>query len=193
MRITSWIVVMIGAVLPLSNANALFKCVDEKGRTHIEETPPPACANSLIQETNRSGSVIRTIEPTANKSEKGGDAAATPAEARKAGEQKRRDQVLVDSYSSEREIDAARDRNLELLNSRLSGAQSLVKRGEAREKELQPLAARNPQHANDLQRVKAELATDMATVARLERELAATNQQFAADKKRWAELKSGKK
>jgi hypothetical protein len=192
MRTASWSVT-VGAALFACCANAAYKCVDEKGRTHIEDTPPAACANSVIQEINRGGSVVRTIEPTSNHADKAGEAAGKAVEARKAGEQKRRDLVLLDTYGSEAEIDAARDRNLEILTSRLTAAQLLVKRGQTRQMELQPLAARNPQYAGDLERLKVQLAGDTATASRLEREVESTKAQFAADKKRWVELRSARK
>jgi hypothetical protein len=50
------------AVVP--TAQAAFKCVDDKGKSHFQDTPPAACANVVIYEVSSQGSVIRRIEPT---------------------------------------------------------------------------------------------------------------------------------
>ena len=47
-----------------TRADAAFRCVDEKGRTHIGDTPPAGCANVVMYEVTRGGQVIRKIEPT---------------------------------------------------------------------------------------------------------------------------------
>ena len=189
---------LLAAVWAIPAAGA-FKCVDEKGRTHIGETPPAACEKVVTYETSRSGAVIRKIEP-------GGAAAAAPAakekekaaEADKAtAEQRRRDKVILDSYASEREIDTLRDRNLEPIKTRLETARGSLQKAQAREQVLQQAAdkkgrAVSPDVARDLEAVKAERAAAAAVVARLEKDLEATEARYAADKKRWLELRGAK-
>ena len=174
-----------------------FKCTDEKGRTHFEETPPAACANVVTYEISRSGTVIRKIEPA------GANAAAREskeksAEAQKStAEQKRRDKALLDSYSSEREIDAVRDRNVEILKTRLAAARSVLHKAEAKEQQLQGMAdakGRAPSAliTGDLERAKTERASAAASVGRIEKDLEATQARFAADRARWLELRAAK-
>jgi hypothetical protein len=178
-------------------AFAAFKCTDEKGRTHFEDTLPEACANVVTYELNRSGSVIRKIEPTRAKVD---DSAARQqaAQDEKAGvERKRRDRVLLDSYGSEREIDAARDRNVDMLKNRLSAAKTTAQKAQLRESEVQRLAdakkgAVPAVLAGDLSRAKSERATADATVARIEKDMEATQARFAADKARFIELRAAK-
>ena len=151
-------------------ALAAFKCTDEKGRTHFEETLPEACANIVTYELSRSGNVIRKIEPTRAKVDDSADRQKA-AEDQKAGmERKRHDAMLLDSYGSEREIDAARDRNVDMLKNRLSAAKTTAQK------------AKQP----------GERATANATVARIEKDIEATQTRFAADKARWIELRASK-
>lgn len=178
-------------------ASAAFKCTDEKGRTHFEDTFPDACANVVTYELSRSGSVIRKIEPTAAKVD---DPAARQkaAEDQKSDmERKRRDRVLLDSYASEREIDATRDRNVDMLKGRLAAAKGLAQKAQEREKQIQQLVDSKGGRVSaavseELAHVKTERAAADAGVTRLEKDLAATQARFAADKARWVELRATK-
>ena len=40
-------------------AGAAYKCVDEKGLTHIGDTPPAGCASVVMYEVTKRGTVIR--------------------------------------------------------------------------------------------------------------------------------------
>ena len=177
-------------------AVAAFKCVDEKGRTHIEETLPAACTNVVTYEISRSGTVIRKIEPSGTRIAPESKAKSAESE-KSAAEQKRRDKALLDSYSSEREIDAVRDRNVEILKTRLAAARGVLQKAEAREQRAQQMVdtkgkAATTVNANDLELAKQERATAAKTVARLEKDLEETQARFAADTKRWLELRAAK-
>jgi hypothetical protein len=178
-------------------ALSAFKCTDEKGRTHFEDTLPEACANVVTYELSRSGTVIRKIEPaTAAVDDRAGREKAAEAD-KAAVDRKRRDAVLLDSYGSEREIDAARDRNVEMLKNRLAGARTAAQKAQQREKEVQRLVdtkgrAASDAAAADLARAKTERAHADATAARIEQDMQATQARFAADKARWVELRAAK-
>jgi hypothetical protein len=174
-----------------------FKCVDEKGRTHFEETPPPACANVVTYEISRSGTVIRKIEPTSANAVAREDKEKSAEAQKSTAEQKRRDKALLDSYSSEREIDSMRDRNVEILKTRLAAARAVLHKAEAKEHQLQGMAdakgrATSALITADLERAKTERASAAASVARIEKDLEATQARFAADRARWLELRAAK-
>ena len=151
-------------------AIAAFKCTDEKGRTHFEDTLPEACANVVTYELGRSGNVIRKIEPTRAKVDDSADRQKAADDQKAGAERKRRDAMLLNSYGSEREIDSARDRNVDMLKNRLSAAKTTA------EKTKQP----------------AERAIADANVTRIEKDIEATQARFAADKARWIELRAAK-
>ena len=189
-----WKYAVCAAVLAAAPvAQAAFKCVDDKGKSHFQDTPPAACGNVTIYEVSPSGSVIRRIEPTA--------AAAAPKDAnaeRQAAEQKRRDRALVETYTSAAEIDIARDRNLDIIRSRLDGVKTRLGQLEAREKDLNVALASYkgkpaPAIQQDLDKVLADKAEVQASLARFQKDYDQTQAQFDADKKRWIEMKGAAK
>lgn len=199
------------AILALSfapAAGAAYRCVDEKGVTHIGDTPPEQCANVVMQEVSRSGMVLRSIDPTPTPEQA---KARREEESRKreadkvAAEQKRKDMALLNSFAAEREFDVARDRNVEPLNGRIRSAQERMKAVDKRTKDLEDemefykagkskttQVREAPSNlVQDLARVKSERATLEKAIADSEREIEQVKVKFEADKKRWIALKSG--
>ena len=195
------------AALYLPAAGAAFKCVDEKGVTHIGDTEPAACANVMMYEVSRSGSVIRSIEPTPTPEQlklKLEEAERRKEVERAAGEQKRKDLALLSSYSNEREFDVARDRNIEPITGRINNSKDRIKVVDKRVKDLEEemefykagkSKASKGREApaslvNELQRLRAERESLEKSNATSEREIEAMKARFAADKKRWLDLKA---
>ena len=61
---TTKLCLLLALTLAAPAAQAAFRCTDEKGRTHIGDTPPPGCANVIMYEVTRGGTVIRKIDPS---------------------------------------------------------------------------------------------------------------------------------
>jgi hypothetical protein len=191
--------ILVLAALAASNALAAFKCVDPRGATHIGDTPPPACAGVTTYEVSPSGSVLRTTAPSVAS----GEAAKTEGEKRResdraAAETRRRDRVLLDSYSSAREIELARDRNVDMIKGQIDGADARSRQLDERERELRravgaskggqvPLALRA-----DLESAEREHAFVIGARARYAKELDDTRARFESDRRRWIELREGK-
>jgi chromosome segregation ATPase len=198
------------AVLAATHAGAAFKCVDERGITHVGDTPPPGCAKVVMYEINRSGQVLREIPPTLTpeqvKQKQAEDAKRREAE-RVAAEQKRKDTALLQTFSSEKEFDVVRDRNIEPLRSRIRNAQERIKAVDKRAKEVEEESefykagkkgkakgkgAEMPkQFGDELDRLKAEKATLTKSIASTEKEIEELREKFDVDKRRWARLKEG--
>lgn len=195
-------------------AHAAFKCVDEKGRTHIGDTPPEPCSKVVMYEVTRGGQVIRTIQPTLTEEQV---KARIEEEERKkeadkvAFEQKRKDLALLATYSTESELDVARDRNIDPINSRIKLAQERIADIDKRNKQLDEelefyKAGKSGKSKNDdgkksntgtmLQeeqnRLKVEKAQVLKSIASSEKEIADLKAKFEVDKKRWIALKAGK-
>ena len=114
--------------------------------------------------------------------------------------------ALLNTYSSEAEVDVARDRNIEPIKSRIAGAQErmaeidkrLGKIGEEMEfykagkkggkdgKTVQP----PPNLVADRDRATKEKASLEKSVAEAEKEIEAVRARYDADRKRYAELKA---
>jgi len=195
------------AVLYVPAAGAAYKCVDEKGVTHIGDTPPAGCANVMMYEISRSGAVINRIEPTPTpeqlKTKLEEEARKKEADKRDA-EQKRKDLALLSSYSNEREFDVARDRNLEPLKGRIYNSRDRIKVVDKRMKELDDESefykAGKSKTAktrevplpivSEIQRLRAEKDLLEKSIAGNEREIEGLKAKFDTDKKRWMDLKA---
>lgn len=207
------LVILAAALAVLPAAEAAFKCTDEKGRTHIGDTPPPQCERVVMYEISRSGAVLRRIDPTPTEQEKQARAdemARKKEEARAADEQRRKDLALLATYSTERDFDVSRDRNTEPVQNRIKGAKERLAAVEKRLKELEEetefykagksKAAASKAAAGKAREVPAQLASDLersrkekeqlvANLAAYDREIEQIRVRFDTDKKRWTELK----
>ena len=196
------------AVLAATPVGAAFKCVDERGITHVGDTPPPGCAKVVMYEINRAGHVLRQIDPTLTpeqvKQKQIEEAKRREAE-KIAAEQKRKDTALLQTFSSEKEFDIVRDRNIEPLRARIRTAQDRIKEVDKRLKEVDEEAefykagkrkGRKDETPRSLvderERLKAEKATLGRGIADAEKEIDQTREKFDVDKRRWVTLKSGK-
>ena len=94
---------------PGASRPVMYKCVDDRGKIYYSDKFTPECGQ--IEEMNRQGRVVKkheTVKPAV---------AAKPAEEEQRGrkelaERQRRDRALIATYTSEEEIDLARDRSL---------------------------------------------------------------------------------
>lgn len=200
---------VVGALAAL-NAGAAYKCVDEKGQSHFGDTPPPGCANVEMYEITRGGTVIRTIPPTptpAQLKEREAEKMRQAEAARAAAEQKRRDTALLQTFSSEKEFEVARDRNIEPLKGRIRVANERIKAIEAREKQIAEAlefykdgrAGKDKGKAIEPPRGLIEQRTALQEerselnriVANAEKEIEGIRERFDTDRKRWVELRRG--
>ena len=202
---------LFAALAVATHAGAAYKCIDEKGKTHIGDTPPAGCANVLMHEVSRSGQILRSIEPTMTPEQMKAkeEAAARKLEADKAAaEQKRKDMALLQTFSSDKEFDVVRDRNIEPLRGRIKTGQDRLKAADKRLAELEDelefyKAGKSGKGAKskeppkiileEQERLKAEKANIAKSIAASEREIEETRAKFDTDKKRWVALKSGTK
>ncbi|HYC35862.1 MAG TPA: DUF4124 domain-containing protein [Usitatibacter sp.] len=193
------------------HAGAAFKCIDEKGRTHIGDTPPLACANVVMYEVSRSGQVLRKIEPslTPEQVKAKEEEAARKVEAERAAfEQKRKDTALLQTYSSEKEFDVVLERNIEPLAKSIKLAEERTKAVEKREKEVADemefyKAGKGGKGKKDKappkslleeqERLKSEKEGLAKSIAGYRKEIAEMKARFEVDRKRWVALRAAEK
>jgi Domain of unknown function (DUF4124) len=172
----------------------LYKWVDSQGVTHYGETIPPEYANRKAQELDNGRLTNRDETFDTRKIKKSSE--ETP-EQKAALEAKRRDEALLNSYTTVKEIDLSRDRNLSQINARLSSYGTLLKSAQAT---MQSLNDEKDARIKKGQKIPKSLTDDMATaqsrIADLqqalsdnEREKETIKAKYAADKKRFMELK----
>lgn len=198
------------AVLLAPAAGAAYRCIDEKGITHVGDTPPAGCGSVDMYEVSKSGMVLRRIEPTPTPEQLKAlsDSLARRKEMEKAAhEQKRKDEALLNTFSGEREFDVVRDRNIEPLKARIASANERIKAVEKRQTELEEemefykagkatkaLGAKEreapPMLASELQRIGAEKKVLEGNIVSYEKEIEGLRAKFDTDKKRWVILKA---
>jgi chromosome segregation ATPase len=189
---------LLGIVLPLycafgATAEAkLYKWVDDKGETHYGEVVPPEYANKDKVQFNEKGREVKRKDAA-------GDAVQDKKRAEEeqaAIDRRRRDQALINTYSSEKEIDLARDRNLQQIVARINSVQTLLKTAQDNldnyRKEAES-AKKGGRKIHDS--LHADIAEAEKKVEKLKQELAAAQDKessikasFEADKERYREL-----
>lgn len=188
-------------------ASAVYKCVDEKGHVLFGDTPPYACANVPIYELSPSGLVLRRIDPTPTPQQvelMREERARKLKEDHLAAEQKRKDLALLNTYSSAKEFDVARDRNVEPVAGRITAAQERIKELDQREAQIAAQvkgyedkpgkggkSAQPPAWlTEDLARVRDERATLNGAIVRYHKEIEDLRKRYDTDKQRWLALKA---
>src|SRR5574340_1823053 len=109
-----FVALIAGLAFSLPVAAKMYKWVDDKGVTHYGETIPPEYAHKDRSELDKSGRVIEKKEVLTPEERRANEEAEAKkrADEEAALERKRRDKALVNTYSSEKEIDLARNRKI---------------------------------------------------------------------------------
>jgi len=124
-------------LLSLSAHAAIYKWVDENGKTQYSDKPPPTQTKSGITQLNTQGVAVSKTEGTLTPEQQAAKEAALAKQRedqQKQDEARRRDKALLNSFSNTKEIDALRDRNIEQLKATI---QSDATRRESTEKRLE--------------------------------------------------------
>jgi hypothetical protein len=206
--------IMLAAILYAPFAVAEYKCVDARGLTHVGDTPPAACADVVMYEISKSGRVLQKIDPTPTPEQlktRLEEFERKKESDRVSGEQKRKDLALLNTYSTEQELDVARDRNIEPLRTRIKGAHERLAAVDKREKEVleelefykagqskvvkgrEDPARREapPALVAEQERIRKEKESLAKGIASSEREIEQLRAKYETDKQRWVALKSG--
>jgi chromosome segregation ATPase len=194
-----WVVVLAaGIALSQPAAAKLYKWVDDQGVTHYGETVPPEYADKTRSELDKSGRVIKkkeTLTPEAQRA-KEEEEARKREEEEAAREQKRYDKALVNTYSSVKEIELARKRNLQQVDARVNSIDSQIKMLQTNLAELQKEADGYAKAGkkmpgslrDDLDMSQKRLAKLQQDLEKANAEKAALDARYDADKARYKEL-----
>jgi chromosome segregation ATPase len=178
------------------NAEAkLYKWVDESGTTHYGETIPPEYANKETMKLDK-GRLEKREDKLRDEQKKAVELDPVAEKARI--EAKRHDDALVNTYSNEKEIDLARDRNLLQVEARINSNTTLLKSAQTTLDELnkeRDAIAKQPQR-----KIPPSLTEDIAAaeerVAKLKKDLETSQKEmdtvkarYESDKQRYRELK----
>lgn len=201
----SWTLPLLGAALGVlvliaaGNARAAtYKWVDEKGVVHYTDKMPPEDINKGRVELNKQGIPVKATEPAPTPEQLRAKAEEDERQKQIAKEQAeiaRRDRALLSSYTSESEIDLARNRSLRTIESVVQSSKAyteqLAKRKaglEAKKKAEYATKPMPPTMERELETLTAELSRQEDLLLLKQKEVLAVNAKYDADKKRWREL-----
>jgi hypothetical protein len=189
------------AILVLAVAGAqgaLYKWVDENGRVQYSDRPPGSDKGG-VQLSNR-GIVVKKLEgglTPEQKKAKDEENARAQAEKAKAEEQRRQDTALLQSFSSAKEIDLKRDREIQGLNAAIANLRSQEKRVSERLEEDRKRAESFRRRKEplpdpvkeDIVRGEGEQKVLAEQIKRKLDEIDAIDNKYASLKKRYLELR----
>ena len=104
-----------------------YKWVDENGVTHYGDSIPPEYRNNANIELNKRGVILKKNDPALTVEERKAKEAELAKQRKQETEQKRKDTILMKTYSSVEEIDLARDRNLQQAERVVKDTQTRLK------------------------------------------------------------------
>jgi len=168
----------------------MYKCVDGAGKVFYSDSPRTDCNNGT--QMNRQGVVVTS------KPEKGAKSAPTqPVKKSEPATGDRRDRALMATYMAESEIDAARDRSLEMPQQLIKALEvkidktatelfELKKHADALASKQKPLP---PDLIEDVQMKQKQQAALESELAKKKAEADAITARYEADKVRYRELK----
>ena len=181
----------------------LYKWVDEKGVTHYGETIPPEYADKDNVQFNDKGRMIKRNEKINAEERRAQEEAATKKriDDEAALELRRRDKMLLNTYSNEQEIDLARDRNLQQMETRLTSVNLQLKSAQESQEGYRLEAEKITKSGKTIPAsLQADLIESENKVTRLQLELAKAQEKlaairasFEADKVRYRELTGSSK
>jgi len=202
-----WAVLGLLAVhsgLQLAHAQAIFTCVDGKGRRITSDRPIPECLDREQRELNPSGTVKRQIPPSQTAEERAAEEArqrlAAEEQARIA-EEKRRDRALLARYPNRASHDSERGEALKQVDEVVLLAQRRIDDLKAQRKAIDTefeFYRRDPAKAPQVLRMKQQdnLAAEQAQLRFIDeqgQEKKRINQRFDRELQRLGQLWGGQR
>jgi len=172
----------LAALLALASAAAVaqsYRCVGTDGKKYYGSSVPQQCVGVVVEQISAQGSVVKRIEPqvpstAGSLAKQAADDAERKKQALLAREQARRDQALLATYASAKDVEDMRRRALE-------NDQRIQQDLETRVADLQ-------KRKSSGQDVGSELSMQEALLAERKKEISVINAKYDEDKKRFLEL-----
>lgn len=179
----------------------MYKCIDARGRVYYTQVPPPECLGRDTEILNKSGTLIRktTRQPTpAEIQAREAERKKKLEENEKSREERRKNLALLNTYSSEKDIEDARTRALQEAQTAIEDTQKRIAGAQKHQKDLEtekefyvkkpmPLKLRQ-----DIANTEIEIKNQTALLEVKKREINTVNAKYDEDKRRYIELTTGK-
>jgi len=201
LRILIALTLLALAVAPASAQSRLYKCKDGKGKTYYTQTPPAECLGKEMEELSKQGTVVKKREAALTPEQL---AAREAEEKRKkeeelaAKEESRKNQALLNTYASEKDIEDGRQRALKQAEL---AAKEIEKRIAEAQKRTQALAAEKEFYLkkpmpkklqDDIKNNEIEAKVQQDALAAKQKELGEINAKYDEDKRRYLQLTGAK-
>jgi hypothetical protein len=197
LRILIFATVLALAAAPASAQSRMIKCKDSKGRTYYTQTPPPECLGKEMEELSRQGSVLKKREAALTPEQLAEREAEQQRKAEQdalAKEEKRKNQALLNTYSSEKDIEDGRQRALKQaeqatkeIEKRIAEAQKRAKTLAA-EKEFYVKKPMPKKLREDISSNESDLRLQENALAGRKKELEDINAKYDEDLRRYREI-----
>ena len=183
-------------------AGKTYCCTDERGRQACGDSLPRECFGRAYREMSERGTLLRQVEAPLTAEQQAQREAALAnknKEERAAMEEKRKNQALLNTYTSEKDVDVARDRALADLESRAKETQAkyneVVKRKQKLEGELEFYKKKvvPPELKEQIKVNEAEIKVQQTAIEAKKQEMDQVRTRFAEEKSRYLELVRGGK
>ena len=197
-----WLVTLLLAIAAgQAQAQKIVCWKDKAGKVvGCGDKVPPEFQDNATKELSKRGVVVNQSDPPPTADQKRAQQAVLDrkaADEQKASEIRRRDRALLDTFSTEKEIDLKRSRDIQLIESNIEAQQTNLKNANDRQtdariridqmkKENKPIPAPLQE---DYDRAEASKMKIQTQIAAKRKEIADLNVQYDEMKKRFAELK----
>jgi hypothetical protein len=180
---------------------ATYKWVDDKGVVHYSDKVPPEAVDKNRVELNAQGVPIRktdrALTPEQLRAKEQEDARAREIAKQREGIA-RRDRALMASYTTEKDIDLARDRALRTLEASIQSAEAYAAQLQVRQTDASAKKAGYadkpvpPAIERELESIAAETNRQSELIAQKKKDAEGVKARYEADRQRWRELIAAK-
>ncbi len=202
-RTMVFLCVTLLALAPAAAQERMYKCIDARGRVYYTQVPPPECLGRDTQELNKSGTLIRrnpAVIPLSPAQEQAREAERKKKneDEERSKEDRRKNLALLNTYSSERDIEDARTRALKEAQVAIEDTEKSIAGAQKRHQELEAekeFYVKKPMPFKLKQEItnnEMQIRNQTVLLDAKKKEINTINAKYDEDKRRYVELTSGK-
>jgi hypothetical protein len=187
----------------LAQSQRMYKCIDAKGKVYYTQMPPAECLGRDTQELNKSGMVIHRNPAVIPLSPAQEQARETERKKKleddeRSKEDRRKNLALLNTYSSEKDIEEARKRALNEAQVAISDTEKHIAGAEKRRAQLESekeFYVKKPMPFKLKQEIannEIDIKNQIVLLDAKKKEISNVNAKYDEDRRRYVELTSGK-
>ena len=183
---------------PLAAQAQSYRCVGADGKRYYGSTVPQECYQRPVEQLNAQGLVVKRIDPMAAEKDRQAKQAADAKRKEEEAvtrEASRRNQALLATYTSEKDIDDARARALADNSRATREVEERIEATRQRQLALEKQAAAYKDKGelpaklrDDMQNAEDELKAHQSVLEVKQREAGSINARYDDDKKRYSQI-----